>query len=153
MAHHAGVAGCAWKKRGPFHVSPDLEPAPRPVTLAIDSQVFGVNEEDQLVERIHGDLARGAKFVAEHWDGGAASTIVGAVTHGIVTPARDARGRVVPTVKAQAQHKGNGGGGAEGEVPDVLPGMELSPIGQTEQGATPHDQARCLPFQGLATCP
>jgi hypothetical protein len=110
------------------------------MTEAEASKVFGVNEEDQLVERIHGDLARGAKFVAEHWDGGAASTIVGAVTHRIATPARGARGRVVPTVKAQALHKGNGGGGAEGEVPYVLPGMKLSPIGQTEQGATPHDQ-------------
>jgi len=102
------------------------------------AKVFGVNDEDDLVEAIHRDLAKGGKFVAEHWDGGAASTIVNVVTHGITTPpAKGARGRAKSNRKAQALFKV---GGDEGKVPDVLPGMELSPIGQTEQGQTPHDQ-------------
>ncbi|KAJ1476630.1 hypothetical protein T484DRAFT_1824303, partial [Baffinella frigidus] len=116
---------CRWAACGNSQAPdcPYFDPAPPPVTLSSESQVFGVNDEDDLVEAIHRDLAKGGKFVAEHWDGGAASTIVNVVTHGITTPpAKGARGRAKSNRKAQALFKV---GGDEGKVPDVLPGMEL----------------------------
>lgn len=92
------------------------------------------------MDAVNTELARGAKFVANHWDGGAASAIVNAMTHGEGLPAhaKGARGRVAgmqTSKNAQALHREHRGDtNAGGGLMDFIPKMQLSPIGQTEQG-------------------
>ena len=150
MARHARVAGCARKQ--PFDFLPRLgactssgDPGDR--FAGVRSERRGSACGDDPPRSRQGGQVRGGTLgrgCREH------DCERGDARYHHAGQGRAGAGGAHREGAGAAQRKPWGGG--EGKVPDVLPGMELSPIGQTEQGETPHDQARCLPFRGLATC-